>query len=66
MDKRRSRRSRLGIISFLTVLFVVLKVADIISWPWIWVFSPVWISAICAVVIFGIILVGGRITKGKW
>ncbi len=67
MDEKRIRkktRKKMGILSFLTILFIVLKVFGVISWPWI--FSPIWISAICAVLIFGIILVGGRIAKGKW
>ncbi len=66
MDKKRVRNGGMGIVSFLTILFVVLKVTGIISWSWWWVFSPIWISAICAVLLFGIVLVTGRIAKGKW
>jgi len=25
------------------VLFVLLKVLNVVSWPWIWVLSPIWI-----------------------
>ncbi len=28
-------------ISFLTILFVLLKFCGAINWDWIWVFSPV-------------------------
>ena len=28
----------------LAVLFFVLKVTNLVSWPWLWVLSPVWIS----------------------
>ncbi len=66
MEKKKTRNGRMGIISFLTILFIVLKVSGIISWPWIWVFSPIWITAICFILLFGIILVAGRIAKGKW
>lgn len=29
---------------FLTVMFVVLKLTGNISWSWVWVLSPLWIS----------------------
>lgn len=31
--------------SILTIVFVVLKLTDIIDWSWLWVVSPLWISA---------------------
>ncbi len=66
MDRKKTRNGGMGIVSFLTILFVVLKVIGAISWPWLWVFSPIWISAICAVLLVGIILISGKIAKGKW
>ncbi len=66
MNKKKARNGGMGIVSFLTILFIVLKVVGAISWSWLWVFSPIWISAICAILLFGIVLVAGRIAKGKW
>ncbi len=66
MDKKTARNGGMGIVSFLTILFIILKVIGAISWSWLWVFSPIWISAICAILLFGIVLVAGRIAKGKW
>ena len=37
-----------------------------ISWSWIWVLSPIWITTILLIIIFAIIMIGGRIKKGKW
>lgn len=34
----------LGLVSVLTILFVVLKLVGVISWSWIWVLSPLWIG----------------------
>lgn len=31
--------------SILTIVFVVLKLTDNIDWSWLWVVSPLWISA---------------------
>lgn len=36
----------LGFGSFLSVVFVVLKLTKVISWYWLWVLSPLWISLI--------------------
>lgn len=41
----------------LTVVFVVLKLTDVIDWSWWWVFSPLWIPlAILVGIIVGIIV----------
>ena len=31
------------VTSFATALFVGLKLTGLITWPWIWVLSPVWL-----------------------
>ena len=66
MKDKNVRNSGMGFISVLTLMFVVLKLTNNISWSWIWVLSPIWISIILMILIFGIILVAGRIKKGKW
>lgn len=38
----------IGFASVLTIVFVVLKLCNVISWSWLWVLSPLWISfAVC-------------------
>lgn len=53
-----------GIIPLsLTTLFIVLKLLGIVSWSWVWIFSPIWIPiAICLVIwllVFSFIIVIG-------
>lgn len=62
----QAKQGGLGIVSVLTIIFIVLKLLGVIQWSWIWVLSPIWISALTAVVMFSIILIGGRIKKGRW
>lgn len=40
--------------TLLTILFVALKLTGIVSWSWLWVLSPLWISwtVVIAIVIF--------------
>ena len=56
----------MGFISVLTLIFIVLKLTNNISWSWIWVLSPIWITAVLLIIIFAVIMIGGRIKKGKW
>ena len=47
----------LGLVSVLTILFVVLKLVGVISWSWIWVLSPIWIGAGLGILFFLIFFV---------
>lgn len=62
----KTKQGGLGIVSVLTIFFIVLKLLGVIQWSWIWVLSPIWISAVIAVAVFSVILIVGRIKKGKW
>ena len=65
MDNK-AKQGGLGIVSVLTIVFIVLKLLGAIQWSWIWVLSPIWISDVIVIVVFSVILIGGRIKKGKW
>ena len=42
--------------TLLTVLFVGLKLCNVITWSWIWVLSPLWIGWALVIIILAIIL----------
>lgn len=42
----------LSLSGVLLVVFIVLKLCKVITWSWVWVLSPLWISLI----IWGVIL----------
>ena len=48
----------IGFAGLLTVAFIVLKLCGVITWSWVWVVSPIWISAALTV---GILLIAGII-----
>ena len=52
--------SGIGFFGILTIVFVVLKLCKIVSWPWVWVLCPFWIGAILFVFI---IVIGIWISK---
>lgn len=43
--------------ALLTVVFVVLKLCNVIEWSWWWVISPLWIYAGLSVIVFIIALI---------
>lgn len=55
----------IGIASVLTLIFVVLKLTELIDWSWVWVLSPIWIPSLLWAISFTIILIGGRIKRKK-
>lgn len=36
--------SGIGFAGLLTVVLITLKLLDIITWSWVWVLAPLWIS----------------------
>ena len=44
MEKKTETRVGLGFAEALTILFIALKLCGVISWSWLWVLSPLWIS----------------------
>ena len=35
----------IGFCGLLTIVFIVLKLCGVIAWSWLWVLSPIWITA---------------------
>jgi len=52
----------IGFVGLLTALFIGLKLTGVISWSWLWVLSPIWISIsltlaiVLAILAFGMIV----------
>lgn len=47
----------IGFIGLLTIAFIVLKLCKIITWSWVWVLAPLWISLIVGVVCLIILII---------
>jgi hypothetical protein len=41
----------IGFTWLLTIVFIVLKLCNVINWSWWWVLSPLWISFALALVV---------------
>lgn len=65
-NNSKKKKSSLGIVSILTIIFVILKLCGVIDWSWLWVLCPIWITLLITAIAFAVILIAGRIKKGKW
>ena len=62
-DKETNVYGGVGFSGLLTIVFIVLKLLNVIQWSWLWVLSPIWISLaftlIIVIVGFVIISIAG-------
>lgn len=47
----QSQSAGVGFAGLLTIAFIVLKLTGVITWSWLWVLSPIWISFALFIVI---------------
>lgn len=60
MSKENNTQSNsMGFFSVLTLIFIVLKLTNFISWSWWWVLSPIWIPLCIILGIFAILIASG-------
>lgn len=52
MTRQNKRKFTLSIdlLELLGVIFIVLKLCNIIHWSWLWVLSPIWISVLYVII----------------
>ena len=62
-DTSTSSSGGIGFAGLLTILFIGLKLTGYISWSWLWVLSPLWISAGFVLAVLLIVLIGWGISK---
>ncbi len=57
MSKEVTVRGGIGLPALLGVVFIVLRLCNIINWSWWWVLAPFWIPLALAIVIILIVVV---------
>lgn len=45
----KSSGGGIGFLGALTILFIALKLLNVITWSWWWVLSPIWIPAVLTI-----------------
>lgn len=57
MKQENNNHAGIGFTGLLTIAFIVLKLLGKISWSWIWVLSPIWITALIVVAVIVVTIV---------
>jgi len=63
-EKHAQQRGGLSLGSVLLVIFIVLKLAGLVAWSWLWVLSPLWIEVLLWFV--GITLATTAVALKEW
>lgn len=57
----------MGFTELLTIIFILLKVFDVVSWPWIVVFIPEMIAVVIYIILFIVHTIAARkMYKSMW
>ena len=56
----------MGLDIILTIVFVVLKLCEVITWSWWWVFSPIWISWGIAILVVALVAIFCPVALRNW
>ena len=65
MSSSNAPEGGIGFLGVLAIVFIVLKLLDIIAWSWWWVLAPVWIPSAFGIVLIVIYLKGLK-NDGSW
>ena len=62
-DNKSTTSSGIGFTGLLAILFIALKLTGVITWSWLWVLAPIWITFV--IVVFVLIIAGMLIIANK-
>ena len=59
MKQTETKHVGVGFCDLLALLFIALKLLNVITWSWVWVLAPIWIPAIFVIfiIVIAVILV---------
>lgn len=52
MENSKKSSGGMSLAGVLLVVFIVLKLCEVIDWSWVWVLSPLWIPIAVGLVVF--------------
>ena len=68
MSKETSSASGgIGFLGLLAIVFIVLRLCNVIAWSWWWVLAPIWIPvAIAIIVLLFFVILAAILEKGDF
>lgn len=64
-SKKTTVSGRIGFTGLLTIVFIVLKLLNIINWSWWWVLAPLWLPVGIFLIIALIFIIIGCVMNRK-
>ena len=61
----RAGAGGIGCSTVLLLIFVVLKLAGLVDWAWVWVLSPLWLTALPVLLILAVLVAAACAAEGK-
>jgi hypothetical protein len=55
----------IGFTGLLVIAFIVLKLTHFIAWSWLWVLSPIWISAGLVIAFLGVLVIVAIVSRNR-
>lgn len=49
---------KIGFFGMLALIFITLKLTNVILWSWVWVLAPLWMPTAIALLVFLLIAIG--------
>lgn len=50
-NRNYNNSTGIGFVGLLQILFIALKLTNIIAWSWLWVLSPMWIGVLMIITV---------------
>ena len=63
MDDGRVHYHGISFVGVLTIVFVILKLCNVIAWSWLWVLAPLWIPGAFTFLLIVIVILWTLITS---
>lgn len=55
MNDTKGKAAGAGFCELLGIVFIVLKLTKTITWPWVWVLSPIWLPVVVYLAVVAIL-----------
>jgi hypothetical protein len=56
-ENNNGKNGGIGFTGLLQLVFITLKLLNVIDWPWVWVLAPIWLSVGLAILILVVWLI---------
>lgn len=64
-NNNRDNKGGIGLVGLVTIVFIILKLCHVITWSWVWVLSPLWISWSLLIILTLILAVLERFSRKR-